>query len=209
MNVRSFFLCSGLLVVAACSSTSSSAPAPATDAQTGDGGAGDDDAANEDAPPSDVGEDVTEPVDSAPPPDTGTPTKDTATATCNTLTDMSSGVIPVFQAGPAPTAAGGTIPPGVYVLTAVTQYGGSATTAKEFGTIDIGTSQMQRVEGSLRTTVGFEYGENQIFYTYLCGPAGVVNTNVDAKFQTGSITFTEYVPFGGGTRVRTFTKKVP
>ena len=68
---------------------------------------------------------------------------------------------------------------------------------------------MQRVEGSLRTTVGLEYGSNQIFYTYTCGPAGIVNTNVNAKFQTGSSTFTEYVPFGGGTRVRTFTRQSP
>src|SRR5262249_13211097 len=49
---------------------------------------------------------------------------------CTVLTDLSPGANPVFYGGSAPSATGGPISDGIYLLAGVAQYGDAGTSAK-------------------------------------------------------------------------------
>ncbi len=197
-----------------CSSTSSSAPAAGTDAQTADAAAegGDEEDADEmDGAVADTPLDTPPPVDTSPPRDTGStpdtrPANDTSvadtTTACHGLVDSSSGVTLTFSESTPPTAAGGQPMPGVYVLTSAVQYGGSYIAKGMYGTLKISTSSIDRSVQSVRTTDGYSASGDSIYLFPQCGRTGPTTT---LKYTATSTKYVEYVPQFGGTQVLTYS----
>jgi hypothetical protein len=123
---------------------------------------------------------------------------------CNDLGDSSMGVLPVFMGGSAPTSSGGTITDGTYVLSQVVQYSGSASTIKDYGTVRFTAGVMDRTEGGRKSRATYTISTRFLKLTYTCGGFSATET---IPFSASASSFTEYVSYGGGTRVRTFYKK--
>lgn len=131
-----------------------------------------------------------------------------AQAACTSLTDVSTGVMPVFQGGSAPPGGGGTLFDGTYTLGEVMQFSGAASTIKDYGTIRITGATIERAEGSHRWSEIVSVTGNSLSRLVACDSSGAGRTD-KVQFTATSTFFREYVPYGGGTRARTFYKVTP
>jgi hypothetical protein len=133
----------------------------------------------------------------------------TDSGTCNALVASGSGIVPTCPSGTAPTASGGTIADGRYVMTSTKFYGSSGACPTDSEAIDwvVCGTQWETVSSGNNADYNLNFTATvqspNLTLDQTCTSTATANWTYDAT--STSLVF--YIPIGNTVRVDTFAKQ--